>query len=744
MTMTPMPPADTSTNLQQQAQDHLIQGRYDRAAILYEQAIEAEPDIRSHYWHYGLLLLLQGEEAEAQTIWLFALSETDPEQIGQSSAELVSILQTEAERRESLCDYSMAWAIRQHIREVAVNSIDNLWHLVQLSIWIGLFTPDIFDEIGLISQVQAEHSTFDPVLALEVIQRILSQFLPSPEILNLLEICRTRISPPKAWHDVLIPAAFRLGYDLQKPKEAAELIEVVLKIQDEPDLLGDLAMFYQNANNYDQGIAAAKRRLKLMDSLPDKIFSSHLLLRGLLGAGGYWEEAIAASEQHIDLLQALIDQQPTDIHPSRVRRMFNSSYHLVYFKDQPEKWRSLQNQLMDFCQRNMRLEVADQVQKFQFRERIQAWKANSTRPLRIGYLSHCMAFHSVGWLARWLFKHHKHDNFEIYAYFINYKEEFDPVQDVFSSSTDHIRKIPSATSAIDIANQIYQDEIDILIDLDSITLDLTCHVFALKPAPIQVTWLGWDASGIPAIDYFIADPYVVPESADRYYSEKIWRLPQTYIAVDGFEVDAPTLRREDFGIPDDAVVFLTAQRGYKRHRETAKMQMQIIKEVPNSYLLIKGFADEKSVQDFFLEIANEVGVSPERLRFPKTDPLVPAHRANLSLADVVLDTFPYNGATTTLETLWREIPIVTRVGEQFAARNSYGMMMNVGVTEGIAFSDREYIEWGVRLGTDAALRQSVVSKLHQSKRSAPLWNSKQFAREMERAYEQMWAIYAES
>lgn len=743
MTMTPVPPVNTSITWQQQAHDYLIQGRYDRAAMLYEQAIKAEPHVRHYYWYYGLLLLLQEEEAEAQTTWLFALSEVESDQIQQSTEELVNVLQTEAERRESLRDYQMAWAIRQHIREIAADNVNNLWHIVQLSIEIGLFTPAIFEEIGLLDRIQGAESTFDPALALEVIKEILSKFLPSPELLNLIGSCKTRISPPKVWHDVLIPAAFKLGYDLHKPKEAAELIEAVLQIEDEPDLLGDLAMFYQNDNDYDRGIAAAKRRLDLIDSLPDKIFSSHLLLRGLLGAGGYWEEAIAVSEQHFNLLQALIDQQPTDIHPGRIRRLFNSGYHLVYFKDQPEKWRSLQNQLMEICQRNMRLEVAEQVQKFQFTKRIQAWRDAPSRPLRIGYLSHCMAFHSVGWLARWLFKHHTHDRFEIYAYFINYKEG-DPVQDVFANHANHIRKIPSSVSGIEIANQIYEDEIDILIDLDSITLDLSCHVFALKPAPIQVTWLGWDASGIPAIDYFIADPYVLPKSADSYYSERIWRLPETYVAVDGFEVDAPTLRREDFDIPSDAVVFLTAQRGYKRHRDTAKLQMQIIKEVPNSYLMIKGFADEKSVQNFFLEIADEVGVSHERLRFPRTDATVPAHRANLALADVVLDTFPYNGATTTLETLWQEIPIVTRVGEQFAARNSYTMMMNVGVTEGIAFSDREYIEWGVRLGTDAALRQSVISKLHQSKRSAPLWNGKQFAREMERAYEQMWAIYTQS
>ncbi len=113
----------------------------------------------------------------------------------------------------------------------------------------------------------------------------------------------------------------------------------------------------------------------------------------------------------------------------------------------------------------------------------------------------------------------------------------------------------------------------------------------------------------------------------------------------------------------------------------------------------------------------------------------------LGIADVVLDTYPYNGATTTLETLWMGIPLVTRVGEQFAARNSYTMMMNAGITEGIAWTDEEYIEWGIRLGKDTKLRQEVAWKLRQSRQTAPLWNGKQFTREMEKAYEQMWANY---
>ena len=163
---------------------------------------------------------------------------------------------------------------------------------------------------------------------------------------------------------------------------------------------------------------------------------------------------------------------------------------------------------------------------------------------------------------------------------------------------------------------------------------------AHKPAPVQATWLGWDAPGLPSIDYFIADPYVLPDDAQDYYQEKIWRLPQTYLAVDGFEVGIPTLRRQDLDIPDDAVVYFSSQGGYKRHPENIRCQMRIIKSVPNSYFLIKGKSDPTIIRDFFGKIAEEEGVSIDRLRFLNSVPDEPTHRANLAIADIVLDTFP--------------------------------------------------------------------------------------------------------
>jgi predicted O-linked N-acetylglucosamine transferase (SPINDLY family) len=262
-----------------------------------------------------------------------------------------------------------------------------------------------------------------------------------------------------------------------------------------------------------------------------------------------------------------------------------------------------------------------------------------------------------------------------------------------------------------------------------------------KPAPVAITWLGWDTSGCPEIDYFIADPYVLPVDAEEYYRTKIWRLPQTYIAIDGFEIEVPTKRRSDYNLPDDAIIYLCAQKSYKHHPDILRLQMQIIKQVPNSYLLVQLRANPESLMRIYQELTDEVGISIDQLRFIEPDPDEMTHRANLQLADVVLDTYPYNGATTTLETLWMGVPMVTKVGEAFVARNSYAFMQNVGVTEGIAYTDTDYVDWGVRLGNDLILRQQVMGKLIQSRKTSPLWNARNFTLAMEQAYQEMWAIY---
>jgi predicted O-linked N-acetylglucosamine transferase (SPINDLY family) len=732
-------------NWQNQAEEYFLEENYLQAAELYEQAIAIEPNTISYYWSLGLLLLLQGQEAEAQMTWMLPMTEADEEQLPIWINELVQILQIEAERRERLDEYPIAWLIRQHIREINPSYINNLLQIIILSLKLQKFEEiDNLHECGLIESLTAkENIEINTELLIEVLKELLNIVPLHPINLNLIEASLPYFSDTHQCFSILLPAALRIGHTLRQPLLAASLLELHLKLEpDNVEVLRHLAVFYQDGRNYSQGIETARLCYSLSEGLADKIFALHLLLRGLMSAGGYWQEICATCQELKTVFEQFIQAERTPLEEGRILRLLTPSFAIPHIKDAPAEFRAIHNQVADIF--NFYIQALAESEGKNYCHKIISNRDLSlpSKKLKIGYVSYALRNHSVGWLARWLFQHHDRDKFDIHTYFVNYQLVNDYIQEWYLSQAGKARKL--GMNGLEIADQIYQDEIDILIDLDSITLDITCEVMALKPAPIQVTWLGWDASGIPGIDYFIADPYVLPNDAQNYYTEKIWRLPQTYIAVDGFEIGVPTLRRDDLDIPMDAVVYLSAQRGYKRHPETTKWQMQIIKQVPNSYFLIKGLAEEETIKRFFYQIAEEEGVDCSRLRFLPQVNLESVHRANLNIADIVLDTFPYNGATTTLETLWMGIPLVTRVGEQFAARNSYTMMMNAGITEGIAWTDEEYIEWGVRLGKDEALRQQVALKLKASRQTAPLWNGKQFTREMEKAYEQMWQRYIEA
>ncbi|MEH2045644.1 O-linked N-acetylglucosamine transferase, SPINDLY family protein [Nostoc sp.] len=729
-------------NWQNQAEQYFIQEKYSQAAQLYEQAIAIEPNAISYYWHLGLLFLLQGQEAEAQMTWMLPMTEADEEQLQMWTDELFQVLQIEAERRARLGKYSVAWLIRQHIREINPSDINNLLQILLLSIKLEKFEEiNDLNEWGLIESLNAkENIEVNSELLIQVLKDFLSTVPLHPINLNLIEASLPYFSDTHQCFCILLPAAIQLGHTLRQPLLAASVLKLHLQLEpDNVEILRHLATFYQDARNYSQGIETARLCYSLSEGLADKIFALHLLLRGLMSAGGYWQEICTTCQELETVYKQFIKAQPIPLEEGRILRLLTPAFAIPHIKDAPAEFRAVHNQVAEIFDFYIKAFAQSEGKIYCHKNINRKNLYYSTKKIKVGYISYALRNHSVGWLARWLFEHHDRDKFDIHTYFVNYKLVDDFLRDWYVEKAGNAHKL--GIDGLEIADQIYQDEIDILIDLDSITLDITSEVMALKPAPIQVTWLGWDASGIPAIDYFIADPYVLPDNAQDYYTEKIWRLPQTYIAVDGFEVGVPTLRRDDLDIPMDAVVYLSAQRGYKRHPETTKWQMQIIKQVPNSYFLIKGPAEEDTIKRFFYQIAEEEGVDCSRLRFLPQVYLESVHRANLGIADIVLDTFPYNGATTTLETLWMGIPLVTRVGEQFAARNSYTMMMNAGITEGIAWTDEEYIEWGVRLGKDEALRQQVALKLKASRQTAPLWNGKQFTREMEKAYEQMWQSY---
>lgn len=679
-----------------------------------------EPETLSHYWFLGLIYLLQDKEEEAQATWFFPLTQEV------NTDELVELLDQAATQQEELGNVQSSWLIRGYIQELQPDFVNNLLHLIELEIQLAQFSTQKLKDWNIIQLLNENLMNVDLNLLKQVLPKVLE--FPSFASVDFARASLTYFPNAEIFIELIKTVAQKIAYERFEGAYAADLIQVCLQIQpNNLTFFNQQVSFNKIGKRYEQALEAGQQFYAKATTPDLKLLGSYHILSTLLH-GGRWLEVDGIAQRHKNLLKDFIASNPKSIHPLVSNVLQGLTFSLSYLQDNPVENRKLQNYFSQLFQ----TEIS------QKQTSCHASKVSVSRPLKIGYIGHTFRRHSVGWLSRWLLHYHNRDNFNIFIYAMNQPKD-DLTQNWFCRESDRFYLFQRNLQ--EVINQIKADQIDILVDLDSITHNMTCQIMAHKLAPIQVTWLGMDASGLPTIDYFIADPYVLPEKAQNYYSEKIWRLNRTYLAIDGFEVGTSTLRREDLNISDDAIIYLTVQTGLKRHPDTIRLQLEIIKAVPNSYLLIKGNSDIIVIQHLFNHLAQEIGVEPSRLRFLPQDGNEETHRANLRIADVVLDTYPYNGATTTLEVLWMGIPLVTKVGEQFAARNSYTFLKNAGIEAGIAWTDEEYIQWGIRLGQDEQLRDEIDWKLKKSRQTSPLWKAKQFTQEMEQAYQQMWQNY---
>ncbi|MCE2662272.1 MAG: O-linked N-acetylglucosamine transferase, SPINDLY family protein [Microcystis sp. M53603_WE2] len=711
-----------------QVEPAIIQGDFWQVSQFYEELIEREPLEISHYWYLGLAYLLEAREEEAQTTWLFVLSQGDEGEMTAWTADLVNILDGEARRQLELGNLETSWLIRGHIREISPDNVDNLLRFILLAINLNYFEKEqlktwLFVDVLKTNDCQS--------IELSLLAEVLEKFLDYqiPETVPYLEAIFQSNCQRQTFIKVVEAKVTSLTMN-NKPL-AIDIINACLAVEPEQIyLLAELYQCYFDNRDFADAIQVANQLKTSCQGLPSQAVADFIALYVKLFSGN-WVDIKADIEEYAESLQKSITNREC---PRLLDGPCLSIVSpLVYLEDNPRKNRYINNCVGQLFQEYVRNNYnRHSLQKSTIKD--------ANKVLKIGYIANTLGNHSIGLISRWLMKYHDYNQFHVSLYLVSQKEDFITEND-FKNRVNACYNLP--IKPLLIAEKISQDNIDILVDLDGITNEATCQVMALKPAPIQVTWLGFDASGIPAIDYYLADNYVLPADAQEYYREKIWRLPNSYICVDGVEVASPSLRRDDLGIPEDAINYLTAQTGVKRNPETIRLQLQILKAVPNSYLSIQGLSDAKSVEKLFFKVAEEEGINYERL---KIFPLYPTgiYRANLRIADVVLDTYPFTGGMTTLDVLWMGIPLVTKVGQQWSSRNSYTLMVNAGISEGIAWSDEEYIDWGIKLGKDENLRRKVIAKLDESRQTSPLWNARQFTKNVESAYRQMWQIYCES
>ena len=355
--------------------------------------------------------------------------------------------------------------------------------------------------------------------------------------------------------------------------------------------------------------------------------------------------------------------------------------------------------------------------------------------IRVAYVSADFHQHATSYLMAGMFECHDKSRFEITAISIG-PEDSSEMRRRLRRSFEHFIDAKALSDA-EIASRISEAEIDILIDLKGFTQDARTNVFAQRPAPIQVNYLGYPGTmGASYIDYIIADQTVIPDECRKFYSEKVAVLPNTYQVNDRKRVISDkAFTRSDVGLPSQGFVFCCFNSKYKITPRIFDRWMRILKQVEGSVLWL--LEDNTSAASNLKKEAVARGVSSERLVFAKRMPL-PEHLARHKLADLFLDTLPYNAHTTASDALWAGLPVLTCIGETFAGRVAASLLNAIHLPELITTTPEAYEQTAVDLATHPEKLAAIRHKLAENRLTTPLFDTKRFTKHIEVAYTMMY------
>jgi predicted O-linked N-acetylglucosamine transferase (SPINDLY family) len=367
--------------------------------------------------------------------------------------------------------------------------------------------------------------------------------------------------------------------------------------------------------------------------------------------------------------------------------------------------------------------------------------ASERRPpggkIRIGYVGGEFREHAMAFLMAGLYEQHDKTKFEIIAFDVGW-DDGSPLRRRLQAAFDKWVDV-SELNDLERAERIRDEKVDILVNIIGYFQSEPMGIFARRPAPVQVSYLGYPATlGAPYIDYLVADRIVIPEEEQSFYTENIVYLPDTYWANDSKRAIADTeYTRSACGLPEEGFVFCNFNQIYKLTPHIFAIWMDILKEAENSVFWLLG-SNEESVSRL-KEEAERLGVAGERLVF--APPLPSAdHLARIKLADLCLDSLPYNAHTTACDCLWAGVPILTCQGSTFPGRVAASVLHAVGLPELITENLKDYRGLALRLAKDAAYLAELRRRLRENRLIKPLFDTARFCRHIEAAYTRMWEM----
>jgi len=670
-------------------------GQLVEAVAAYRRAIELDANLPAAFNNLGAALIDLGESREAADVIrrAIALQPTLPEAHHNLGMALRNIGQYEAGiaalRRaiELRPDYAEAYWILGHALRGAgklAGAIDAFRRAIGLR-------PDFAEAYNALVEVLKEAGELDEAIA--VIRQAIVLWPGYGESYTSLGT----VLKMKGQADEAI-TTFRQAIALNPALAEAH---------------NNLANSLKERGEIDEAIASYRRAIALKPNYAD----AYNNLGNALKETARMDEAVAAFREAVAL-----DPQSAAHHSNLVYTLyFHRDYDLRMIAEELRRWNK---------------QHAEPLGKF---VRAHHNDRNADRRLRVGYVSPDMRNHCQAFFMLPLLEHHDREQVTVYCYSTGL------VVDQLAARHQKLADVWRDCRGIadqNLAELIRADQIDVLVDL---TLHMANHrllVFARKPAPVQVTWLGYPGStGLSAIDYRLSDPHIDPVDRDEsIYSEKTVRLPDTFWCfdpLDGREIGVNALPAKQAGF----VTFGCLNNFCKINDTLLWLWAQVLKRVENSRLLL--LAPEGKARERILEKLQREGIDSTRVDFSRSLPLL-KYLENYHRIDIGLDSYPYNGHTTSLDSFWMGVPVVTLVGNSAVSRAGWCQLSNLGLSELAGQTPEQFVEIAVALAKDLPRLSELRRTLRARMEKSPLMDARKFAQNIEAAYRQMWRAWCET
>jgi predicted O-linked N-acetylglucosamine transferase (SPINDLY family) len=357
------------------------------------------------------------------------------------------------------------------------------------------------------------------------------------------------------------------------------------------------------------------------------------------------------------------------------------------------------------------------------------------RRIRVAYVSADFRDHPVSHLLVGVLERHDKQQFETLGVSLRAGDGGELGQRI----TVAVDRMIDATVLSDreTAELLRELEVDIAVDLMGFTDGARPGIFAHRAAPVQVNYLGYAGTlGADYMDYLLADEVVIPPGQERWYAEKVIRLPHCFLPNDDQRAIGPTPSREQAGLPAQGMVFCAFTNAYKINPPVFDVWMRLLREVPQSVLWLRGMGAEARTN--VLREAADRGVEAQRLVFAPHVASMAEHLGRHQLADLYLDTLPYNAHSTTCDALWAGVPVITCVGRTFASRVAASALTAVGLPELITQDLQEYEHRALQLAREPGRLTELRQRLARQREHSPLFDTHAYCQHLESAFREMW------